>query len=124
MAGHPSRTPGPGLEDGIARVLEVGTWVSIVFLALGLGLMVLGGLSPYIGGPALDPAGLTAGLLAGRADAFVWVGLLAVVITPTARVVAAVLGYLRQGEREMAMISSGILVVIILSVILARLAEA
>jgi uncharacterized membrane protein len=85
--------------------------------------MLVAGLSPYAPAPGLDLTTLPEDLLALRPAAFMWLGLLAVIATPTARIVAALVGYLRTREWEMAGISAAILGVIALSVILARLAE-
>ena len=49
-----------------------------------------------------------------------WLGLLAVVATPAARVVAALIGFVRRGERTMAIVAALILAVIALSVVLAQ----
>ena len=56
--------------------------------------------------------------VAGAAG-FLWLGLIAVVATPASRVVASLVGYLRGGERPMAVIAGLILAVIALSVGLA-----
>jgi uncharacterized membrane protein len=126
MTPGPTPTPRaqPDLDLVIARLLTVGTYVSIAILAVGLATMLVAGLSPYSAAPPLDLANLPADLLALRPAAFLWLGLLAVIATPTARIVAALVGYVRTQEREMTYISVAILGVISLSVILARLAEA
>jgi len=59
-------------------------------------------------------------LLALRPGGFIWLGLLIVVATPAARVLAALLGYARLGDRMMAIVAGLILAVIALSVLLAR----
>ena len=126
MVGHerPSRGPGGQLEDTIARVLSIGTYASVALLAAGFAAMLLAGISPFARSPALDPGTLLSELLAGRAAGFLWLGLLAVIVTPMARVLLALVGFARAREWEMVAVSAGILVVITLSVVLARLAEA
>lgn len=120
----PAPRPVRDLDVSIARLLTIGTYVSIALLAVGYLLMLSSGISPLDPAPVLDPGAIVGDVLALRATGFLWLGLLAVIATPTARIVAALVGYLRQGEREMAVISAGILAVLALSVILARLAEA
>jgi uncharacterized membrane protein len=109
-----------GLERSIARLLTLGTYVSIALLAVGVGLMVINGIGPLSGGPAFDLARLGPDLAAFRPAGFLWLGLLAVVATPTARVVASLIGYSRRGERAMAIVAILILAVILTSVALAQ----
>jgi uncharacterized membrane protein len=120
-----SQEPGaPGLEQSIARLLSLGTYTSIGLLVVGVVLMAMNGIAPLSGGPAFDLARLVPDLAALRPAGFLWLGLVAVVATPTARVVASLVGYARGGEREMAFIASLILIVIAASVGLARALEA
>jgi uncharacterized membrane protein len=62
-------------------------------------------------------------LVALRPAGFLWLGMVAVVATPAARVVASLVGYARRGERDMMLIAGLILVVIGLSVTLATVLE-
>ena len=57
-----------------------------------------------------------ADLAAARPAGFLWLGLLCMIATPSARVLAALIGYLRFGERSMVLVSVGILLVIAASV--------
>jgi uncharacterized membrane protein len=107
-----------GLDQAIARLLTTGTYLSIALLAIGVVLMAVAGLAPR-GGPAFDPARLVADLVALRPEGFLWLGLIAAIATPSARVAASLVGYLRRGERRMAAVSLLILGVIVLSVVLA-----
>ncbi len=116
-----SDEPGaPGLEQSIARLLTLGTYLSIALLAVGVVLMAGGGIGPLSGGPAFDATRLVPDLLAGRPAGFLWLGLIVVVATPVARVLASLVGYVRRGEQGMAIVAGMILVVIGLSVALAR----
>lgn len=101
-----------GLERRIARLLTVGTLVSVAFLAVGATLAAAAGTSPLVPPPAFDPARIVDDVVALRPTGFIWLGLLGTLATPASRVVAALVGYLRQGERAMAVISGLILVVI------------
>ena len=116
-----SRDPDPpGLEHSIARLLSIGIYVSIALLAAGVLLMLLNGIGPLSGGPVFDLRRLVPDLAASRPAGFLWLGLLAVVATPTARVAASLIGYARRGERAMAIVAVLILIVIAMSVALAQ----
>ena len=120
---NPSALPergAPGLEHSIARLLTLGTYLSIALLAVGAGLMVVDGVGPLSGGPAFDLGRLVPDLTALRPEGFLWLGLVAVVATPTGRVAASLVGYARGGERAMAGVAVLILIVIALSVALAK----
>jgi uncharacterized membrane protein len=108
-----------GLERSIARLLTVGTYVSIALLVAGAVLLLAGGRDPLSGGPAFDPRRLVGDVLTLQPSGFLWAGLLVVVATPSARVVAALIGYVRSRERGMATVAALVLVVIVLSVAVA-----
>jgi uncharacterized membrane protein len=112
-----------GLERSIARVLTIGTYVSIALLAVGVLLMLAAGIGPLSGGPDFDAGRLVGDLVALRPAGFIWLGLVAVVATPSARVLASLIGYRRRRETMMATISLLILIVIAASVILAWVAR-
>jgi uncharacterized membrane protein len=107
------------VEHAIARLLTLGTYVGVAALAIGLVLMMASGISPldrpY---PPLDVAAIPAGLVSLQPDAYLWAGLLVVISTPPARVAAALVGYVTTGERAMALVSVGILVVIAAAVVI------
>jgi uncharacterized membrane protein len=107
------------LERAIARLLTNGTYVSVAVLALGTAMMLATGIEPLGGGPRFDLGRIGDDLLHLRAAGFLWLGLVAVVATPAGRVAASFVGYLRGGERTMAIIAALILAVIVLSVGLA-----
>lgn len=107
-----------GLEGGIARLLQVGTYVAVGLIAVGVVLMLADGLSPQDVAPDLDPGRLVGDLVALRPEGFLWLGLLVVMATPAARVALALFGFARDGEREMMIVSLLILVVIAVGVVL------
>ena len=109
--GAPGATGHP-LESRIGRVLGVGTLVAVVLLAVGSVTMLATGASPLDVAPTLDPARLLGDLGSVQPGAVLWLGVLLVVVTPAARVVAALMGYLGVGERGMAAVAILILVVI------------
>jgi uncharacterized membrane protein len=117
--GDPADGSGVRLERSIARLLTVGTYLSIALLAVGFALMLAQGISPLDPAPTFDLRSIPAHIAALDPLGVLWLGLIVVVATPSARVAAALLGYLRVGDRRMAVVSVAILVVIGLSVALA-----
>ncbi len=116
----PASSPGAapaGVEARIARLLTLGTRVGIGLLAVGSLLLVAGGASP-LGRfwPRLDPAALLADLVALRAAAWLWAGLIVMLSTPLLRVATATLGFARAGERRMAALGAAVLLVVALAV--------
>jgi uncharacterized membrane protein len=107
------------IERQVARLLTIGSYVAVALLTIGFLLMLAEGRSPLEGGPALDLRGIPADVLALRPAGFLWLGLLAVVAAPVARVAVALVGYVRGGEREMALVATLVLAVIALGVALA-----
>jgi uncharacterized membrane protein len=112
------------LDRSIARLLTVGTYASVILLGVGTLLLLVAGINPLAGTPPFDPAAVADDVINARAAGFIWLGLIVVIATPAARVIASLIGYLRRGERTMAIVSVLILAVIATSVILAQGLEA
>lgn len=110
---------GDELDLAVARLLTVGTYLSIALLAAGVAAMVATGASPLDTAPGFDIGRIPADLVALRPEGFLWLGLVVVIATPSARVAASLVGYLRGRDRIMAAVAVLILGVIALSVILA-----
>lgn len=106
-----------GLESALARVLQAGTYASIALVAVGVVLLVGRGGSPLDAGPPLNLGTLAADLAAGRPGAFLWLGILGVVATPGLRVVGALIGFARRGERTMAVVALLILAVVAVGIL-------
>ena len=118
-------TRGPqvgALEPALARVLQAGTYLSIGLVAVGFVLLIAGGGSPLGGGPPLSLSRLRAEVVALRPEGFLWLGILGIVLTPALRVVTAMLGFWRRGERAMAGIAILILAVVAAGVVSGLLA--
>jgi uncharacterized membrane protein len=105
------------LESRIGRLLGAGTLMAVGLLAIGTVAFLAGGGSPLDPAPRFDPSQLVGDIASLRAAAFVWLGLVIVLATPGARVVAALLGYLRAGEQRMALVAVLILAVIAAGVV-------
>jgi len=112
--------PTVGLERSISRLLTVGTYLAIALLAIGFGLMLVNGISPLDQAPPFDVRQIPADILALRPTGFLSLGLIVVVATPSSRVIAALVGYARAGERRMVIVATAILMVIAISVLLAN----
>jgi Predicted membrane protein len=111
------------LDRTVARLLTAGTYLSVGLLAIGVGLMAIGGVSPLDGGPRFDPAQLPSDLAALKPSGFLWLGLVVALATPLGRVAASLVGYLGGGERRMAAIAVAILIVVFVGVILGVAAQ-
>ena len=106
------------LELAIARLLSVGTYLSVGLLAIGVALMAISGRSPLdTGVPGFDLGRLPADLVAMRPEGALWLGLVCLLATPSARVTASLIGYLRRGERSMAVVAGAILLVVAVGVV-------
>jgi uncharacterized membrane protein len=113
----------PRLETAIGRFLTVGTYATVVVLGVGVALMLMAGRSPLAAASPLDVGRLPADLIALRPEGFLWLGLLLVIVMPSIRVVAALVGFVRRGERRMAQVALGVLLVIVVGVVVARATE-
>ena len=104
------------LERILGRVLAVGSVASVALLTMGIlamGAAHVGPLDrPF---PPFDLARLPADLSALDGAGFLWLGLLAVILTPSIRVMASLVGFTVAGERRMAAVSLIVLAAICLS---------
>ena len=104
------------LEATIAQLLSIGTYASIGLIVVGVVLLLVAGTSPLDTPPAFDLGRIPADLAALRPTGFLWLGIVGLLATPAARVVAALVGYARSGERRMVVVALLILVVIAVGV--------
>lgn len=111
-------------ERQIGRLLIAVTYLAVVLLLAGVALMVLRGISPLDGGPALDLGSIPEELRALEPAGYLWLGLLAVIATPISRVIAAAVGFARAGDRMMVVVAVSILVVISVGVMAALSGDA
>jgi uncharacterized membrane protein len=106
------------LDRTIGRLLSIGTYVSVLLLAIGTVLMFANAIDPFAGGPPLEPGLILDDIGHLRGAGFMWLGLLALLATPIFRVVVSLGGFLSRRERTMSIVAVLILVVIALSVVL------
>ena len=106
------------IERTIGALLGVATLVSIALLAAGVASMAAAGIGPFDRPfPPFDGARLPADLTNLRLPGILWLGLLAVILTPSLRVVAALVGFTASGERRMAAVALAVLAIIALSAV-------
>lgn len=112
--------PRDRVVDRISDLLGAGTLAVVASVALGSALVVLAGRTPVAEhGPALDLGRIPADLVALRPDGWLWLGLLLTVTLPVARVVLALAGFARSGERRLVGVSAATLAVLAVSVAVA-----
>ena len=100
------------LEARLARILQIGTYLSMALIATGAALFLIGGGSPLDAAPLLDLGRIPADIAAGRPQGFLWLGVLGMVSTPGLRVLGACIGFVRGGEWRMAGVAIAIIVVV------------
>ena len=103
-------------ERTIGRLLIGITYISVGLLAIGFALMIADGISPLDPGPPLDIPALAAQLVAFEPAGYLWLGLLAVIAAPIARVLVAAVAYALDADWTMVLISIAILAVIAVGV--------
>ena len=105
-----------GLEQTIGVLLGAATLVSVALLAVGAAGMAASGIGPFDRPvPQFDAARLSTDLANLRLAGVLWLGLLAVILTPSLRVVASLAGFAAARERRMAAIAIVVLAIIALS---------
>ncbi len=120
----PSTTPSPrDIDRIIGRLLVWLTYVAVTLLIIGVVLMIRDGISPLDASPTFDPGTIAADVTALRPVGFLWLGLLAVLVAPIARVVVAGVGFALDRQWVMVLVAMGILAVIAVGVISAALTE-
>jgi uncharacterized membrane protein len=112
------RTP----ELAIARLLVIGIDLAIGLMAIGTALLVAAGRSPLDQGPTFDIAAIPADIVGLRPSGFLWLGILAILVTAVLQIVVALYGYSRLGDRRMSLVALGILAIIGLGVLTGSLA--
>ncbi|TFG68986.1 MAG: DUF1634 domain-containing protein [Thermomicrobiales bacterium] len=113
----PTRSRTVAAERLSGRLLIGFTYVAVALLALGIVAMVMAGISPLAGGPALDLETLFDGLEGLDPAALLWLGLLVVIAAPIGRVVVAGAAYAAEADWRMVTISAAILVIIVIGVV-------
>jgi uncharacterized membrane protein len=104
------------LERTVGLVLGVGAIVSVALLAMGIAGMWAAHVGPLDRPfPPFDLGRLPVDLASLKAAGFLWLGLLAVILTPSFRVIASLVGFAAAGERRMVAVAVVVLAAICLS---------
>jgi uncharacterized membrane protein len=123
VASNPSRPanrPASDIVEAVGTLLGVGTIAVVALVALGTLLALAAGRRPIVDhGPALDPAALVPDIVALRPEGFLWLGLVLTVTLPAARVLFALLGFVRLRDVRAASVAVAVLCVLALSVAVA-----
>ncbi len=106
------------VERTVSRVLTVGIAVSVVLMALGLGLSVRDGSGIPHG--VVPFAELPSGLAALDPAAYLSLGLIALIATPFVRVAGSIVAFVRERDRRYVLITSVVFAVMCFSVLLGR----
>jgi uncharacterized membrane protein len=118
MTAGPHRAPPADLDRLVGRLLTLGTYASIILLAIGSILMFAGRIDPLGGAPPFEAGLIVDDITHLRPAGFMWLGLLTLLATPILRVVVSFFGFTARGERTMAVVAVLILTVIAASVVL------
>jgi uncharacterized membrane protein len=109
-----------GLERSIARLLTGGAYAAAGLIAVGVVLMVVGGIDPLTAEPVpFDPGALLAGVATQPAAAFLWAGIVVLIVLPVGRIVLELVGYVRAGDRAFVAMAVGILAIVGVSIVIA-----
>jgi len=95
---------GVDLEARLSRLLALATYLSVASLSVGVAVAIA-----------------TSGAVSGRPDVtpLLRAGIVLVILTPVARVIAGAIGFSLRGERELTAISVAVLLVLGLTVTVA-----
>ena len=106
------------LEAAIGRLLIAGTWLAMALVLVGVMLMLMAGVDPLAHGaiPPFDPAQIPAELLALQPVGFLWAGIVIIIALPIGRVVVAGLAFAAARDLRLALVSSLVLLVVLVSI--------
>jgi len=119
-SGAPRLDPA-AVESVIGRVLVIGTYVAMLFILIGVLGMLVDSINPmsHVTLAPFDLAAIPADILALRPEGFLWLGIVTVIALPVGRVVFAGISLLAAGEPRLALVSVGVLLVVIVSIVAA-----
>ena len=118
MTAGSHRAPPADLDRLIGRLLTIGTYTSVLLIAIGTVLMFESRIDPLAGGPPFEPGLIVDDITHGRPVGYMWLGMLVLLATPILRVIVSLFGFATRGERTMAIVAVLILVVIAASIAL------
>jgi uncharacterized membrane protein len=114
------------IEVLVARLLQVGTYVAMGLVLIGVVGTQLAGIDPLALDvpPPFDLKAIPAQMLALEPIGFLWAGLVLVLCLPIGRVVVAGVGFLAAHDRRLALVSLAVLLVVLGSIISATVLQA
>ena len=106
------------LDRRVGLTLAVAAAGSMCLLAAGVATMVAGAVQPLTDpAPKLDPGRLGSDVAALRAEGWLWLGLIAVILTPAVRVAASLVSFAAARDWRQTAIAFAVLAVVALSVV-------
>ncbi len=126
MSAHrlPRQPDGRGIasvEVFIGRLLIAGTYLAMAFILAGVIGMLASSIDPTQHGTPqpFDLATIPGDIVALRPEGFLWLGIAIVIALPIGRVIVAGISFLRTGDRRLALVSLGVLLVVTGSIVAA-----
>lgn len=116
MSGRDKNEPIFELNKRVARVLRVGAVTSTVLIVVGLAMLLVNHSEDV--GAALSLTKLLSSIAGVQPAAFLTMGILAMIITPIARVFVLVAGFHSHKDTAFVIIGSVVLGILLLSIIL------
>lgn len=107
------------LYDRIARILAIGFWASVAVLLLGVVMTLIGG--DDLGRETIHMQDIPEELADLEPQALVDLGILGLLLTPLAYVVAALLTFLRQRDNVFVGVCSALLLLFVITITVALL---
>jgi uncharacterized membrane protein len=103
----------------ISAILFFGSFCAAALLAVGLGMLWLGGYSreQLISSVRPSPSGMISDLVAGDPVAIVKLGILVMMVTPFLRVVAAIFSFLLERDYRYAAIGMGVMTILLFTIL-------
>ena len=105
------------LSGRVAKVLRIGALLTIALLVIGVIVLLLNSSADV--GATLMLTELPAAIAKGEPSAFITLGILAMIVTPIARVFILVEGFITHKDRAFILIGSVVLMILLLSIALA-----
>jgi uncharacterized membrane protein len=106
------------IDAVISRILTIGTGVSMALVAIGVALLLISGRSPLGAAAPLALDALPGSIARLEPEGFLWLGLIAILVTPFARVVASGVGFARANDRPMVLLAIAVLVLLALGIVI------
>ena len=107
------------LEKRIGLALAAATLASMALVAIGVAAMAVTGISPLTRTyPGPDWGRLGSDVAAMRPDGLLWLGLIAVILTPAVRVGASLIGFAAARDGRQVAIALAVLAIMLAGVLL------